>query len=510
MASPPQTLPADFFSKKLGMASPSASPPATLPADFFSKKTTDGNPQLEGLKSEGFLESAWNAIKSPIGAAKEMLTPRSRAEKEAQVQKALNWADRFVAAHQNGTDAEKKAVNDEALVSLPFGSTVYKAKEGNYAGAAGDVAGLAALGGVAKAAGNPVVQGAVKGAAKSAVEIQPMTLRGVTVPVPTVGASAAGGGAVTSMMGLGHAPGVVIGAAVPIIRGAMRGGKAALAERALAADAAKIPPDVMEQLTRESSLPEATVPQAAPEEAATPQGQPISTPAPRWEDAAALDRLQAAQASAKPAAPVPAEAAVTPAPTPPQEAAPGAAQPPIPANESPAPSSRVVQTTTADGVGQSKLMSEEGMLSYAKEHGFTEAEARTRLEQSGHSILTRGRINRALHGMASELGIDHAGLSDIAGMEHGVKSLTQLSQDDLLGMYENLQNKRSISEPLVPKSLQGLTKPELAATVSKMTKPGLAELAEQAGLPVDSTPQQIMEAMVKEMAKNAAAGKGNQ
>lgn len=106
-------------------------------------------------RDKGFFESAWDVVKSVPAAAVEMLTPHSRAEKEAQIQKALQFADRFVSAHQGGDEAAKKAANDELMLALPGGSTIYKAKEGNYAGAAGDIAGMAVLGGVAKAAANP-------------------------------------------------------------------------------------------------------------------------------------------------------------------------------------------------------------------------------------------------------------------------------------------------------------------------------------------------------------------
>ena len=67
-------------------------------------------------------------------------------------------------------------------------------------------------------------------------------------------------------------------------------------------------------------------------------------------------------------------------------------------------------------------------------------------------LLHRARRHNALHGLSGEMGIDHGALSDIASMTHGVKSMTQLSQDQMLGMYEDLMNQQSASNPLVPKS----------------------------------------------------------
>lgn len=99
----------------------------------------------------------------------------------------------------------------------------------------------------------------------------------------------------------------------------------------------------------------------------------------------------------------------------------------------------------------SKLMSEEGLAQYAKDNGIPEDDARAALSGEGYQIAGRAHINRALHGIASELGMDHDTLSDVAKIKHRVKSMTQLSQEDMLGIYEDLLDKRSASEPLVPK-----------------------------------------------------------
>jgi hypothetical protein len=135
------------------------------------------------------------------------------------------------------------------------------------------------------------------------------------------------------------------------------------------------------------------------------------------------------------------EPAATPAPA---EAAPLAVKP---------PSSRVVEipANPEQNFGASKLMTEEGLTQYAKDNGVTEEEAANSLAADGYSVVGRSQINRALHGIASELGMDHDTLSDVAKIKHRVKSMTQLSQEDMLGLYQDLLDKRSASEPLINK-----------------------------------------------------------
>lgn len=119
------------------------------------------------------------------------------------------------------------------------------------------------------------VGGAVKGAAKAAV-----TPTSLVRASPVEAVTAALGSYLGKELGLpGHVAGGLAGRMAPqIIKAGYRGGKTALAERAatkaatandaaLAADASKIPPDVMAELTRESGVPEAPA-QEAPSAAA--------------------------------------------------------------------------------------------------------------------------------------------------------------------------------------------------------------------------------------------------
>ena len=118
------------------------------------------DPNLESLKSQGFLESALNTIKAPLSMVLDMVTPHPLADRKKY---ALQLVDRVADVMKNGTPEQRQQLNDQMLAAIPFGSTVYKAKEGNLAGAAGDIAGMAALGGAANAAGavrSPVKLGA--------------------------------------------------------------------------------------------------------------------------------------------------------------------------------------------------------------------------------------------------------------------------------------------------------------------------------------------------------------
>lgn len=132
-----------------------------------------------------------------------------------------------------------------------------------------------------------------------------------------------------------------------------------------------------------------------------------------------------------------------------------------PVEEGPAPikppASRVVNVPVdpSKQFAPSKLMTEEGLAQYAKDNGIPEDQARTALSSEGYQVIGRAQLNRALHAIGSEMGMDHDTLSDVAKITHRVKSMTQLSQEQMLGLYQDLLDKRSISEPLVNKSEMG-------------------------------------------------------
>lgn len=124
-------------------------------------KTPDKDTSVAGrLKGEGFLESAWNGAKgmammvpsTVMEAGRNVIHTLSsppgsgQAEYDAKIKQM-----RDVAAKAKGGDKESR---DRMIAGVPGGSTAIKVREGNYAGAAGDLAapvvlGLAAKGGSA-------------------------------------------------------------------------------------------------------------------------------------------------------------------------------------------------------------------------------------------------------------------------------------------------------------------------------------------------------------------------
>jgi GNAT superfamily N-acetyltransferase len=121
------------------------------------------------------------------------------------------------------------------------------------------------------------------------------------------------------------------------------------------------------------------------------------------------------------------------------------------ASANPAPASRVVNVPASAEFAPSKLMSEEGLTKYANDNGVTEDEARKMLEGDGYQIAGRSQLNRALHAVGTELDMDHDTLSDVAKIQFRVKSMKQLSQEDMLQFLEDLNNRRAVNNPMLGK-----------------------------------------------------------
>ncbi len=169
-------------------------------------------------------------------------------------------------------------------------------KEGNLAGAGGRVLGTAAM------AAAPELLGRA-GAALADTKVGAGAIGAAKAAAPDLASGAgmiAGGEALAQVPGMAYPAHIAMAypAAKLIKSGLVKGSKgwkaavdaraAEIAARAndarLAADAAKIPPDVMAELLSDSGGPEAD---------AVPQGQPIPGRAPAWEDEAAIARLEA-------------------------------------------------------------------------------------------------------------------------------------------------------------------------------------------------------------------------
>ncbi len=103
---------------------------------------------------------------------------------------------------------------------------------------------------------------------------------------------------------------------------------------------------------------------------------------------------------------------------------------------------------------QPRIMTEDGVKAYAQENGVPLADARKQLLDDGFSIMGRGTLNRALHAIGAELGLDHEALSGVVRMPYkdkGYKSMAQMSQDEMLAELNALQEKRAITTPLASK-----------------------------------------------------------
>jgi len=98
-----------------------------------------------------------------------------------------------------------------------------------------------------------------------------------------------------------------------------------------------------------------------------------------------------------------------------------------------------------------EIMTEDALAKHAASHDVPLEDARKVVEDAGYKVVGRSYLNRALHGLGNEMGLDHDAISTKAAQDYGVKSLTQLSQEQLLEMLNDLQGKRSISEPLPKK-----------------------------------------------------------
>lgn len=121
----------------------------------------------------------------------------------------------------------------------------------------------------------------------------------------------------------------------------------------------------------------------------------------------------------------------------------------------PEPKSTVVSVPARGEMAPAKLMSEEGLAQYSKDNGLTEDDARQSLTGEGYQIIGRSALNRALHGIGTELDMNHDILSDVAKIQFRVKSMSQLSQEDMLQLYKDLQERRAVNNPMLGKGELG-------------------------------------------------------
>lgn len=253
----------------------------------------------------GFFESAWNAI-NPAPAVREWLN-RPQAHRDAM--DALTVGMRLHKEKREPTPAEQEIIdrgmkadlqhpegNILAEMSGPGFTAAGQVKDGNLSGAAGTLVGgygvpaaLGAAGGTEAVRSIPTaVKGAVSGAADAATEMVPFSRYGVKISAPKPVVTGAAGAAAARLMGLPATAGAAVGAAAPVVKGAISGARAALADRLAAigeksaaaerAAAAAAP-------KRLPAAPDASFVRSVPAEPPTPKGllgpgRTIITPAP--------------------------------------------------------------------------------------------------------------------------------------------------------------------------------------------------------------------------------------
>ena len=158
-----------------------------------------------------FLNSFGPAVTSPISAAQEMLTPHSNAEKQAQIQHAMDVYSQL----QSKDPKIQQSARDQIISALPFGSTYLKARNGDIAGAVGDIGGIgalgAAMGGTGAALDSDLAQSLGSGIKAGAKDVAVGTAK-----------TAAGGGVALGAHSLGGGPFMEYILAKPLIKSGLK------------------------------------------------------------------------------------------------------------------------------------------------------------------------------------------------------------------------------------------------------------------------------------------------
>lgn len=370
------------------------------------------------------------------------------------------------------------------------------------------------LGAAAEAIPNIPGAGAAGAAAKGAIVggikegAKPIEYGMHKLPIPAAIAGAAAGRFAGHVMGPGGATvGTIVGGAAPIVRGAIKGGKEALGDyratqrvgnartpswSGVPAASPEAPPPVEAILSQlpsgrtpgpmqpppapppRVSLPEQAgisggmpppKPPVEPIQGTLPSGrkpggiqnqQPQGPPEAPVVPTISLDDIAQSTAGKKFSRLNPQEQLVVKQIA--QQA--NKSGPPTPPTAQPAAPKPVAQTIAPSGESVAKapkewpkhIVTEDGIRAQAADHGVPEVDARTAVVQNGYQIMGRADLNRLIHAIGQDMGLDHATLSDVAKQTYRVKSLSQLNQDQMLEMYHNLLGKQSAKDPTLPKT----------------------------------------------------------
>lgn len=412
-----------------------------------------------------------NTLAHPIDAAASAFNV-PKLQEIAQHISAGDYGKAALAVGQYATDNPAKRMGDQMV-----GDVAHDVKEGNYAGAGGRILGDAAmLAGpkLGELAADTKIGSAVTAGAKAAAP-----------DVATGGAMIAGGEAIAQVPGMSIPARIALGypGAKQVGAGLKKGiaaGKAAYAERLTkavnaakearaATDAANVPPDVMAELTRESEVP-APPPQAPQAAAQQPiPGQrligapPQVTQMPAAPDASFVRSVPATypEPSAPPPAQAPAAAATQ---APPQEVPPGAAAPIH-------PNHAIKRTEMAQRFAKTLYNEGKGMTATDLrdlETGYT-----SQMMRDADVPYRWGDLADAMGEKMPSAGTVKEIIDRVAAMERQAKETPVVRENR--------------TTEIAPKKASQMTRAELNA--------------KQAGLPVNATRQQIMEAMKAEMEK---------
>jgi hypothetical protein len=262
--------------EKYGAAPPSApaGEPSALSRAAGSFWDKIGGKQLEALAGAAKNGDAGKAVDTLKGILNGV------ASEGPRIMDQLNQAG-DAASHGSLRGFLHHVITAVPVVGPMSDAGAHEISEGKIPEAVGTAAALA-FPGVAKevapsrealASAGTAARGAAKGAYQAATETVPLTKLGVEVSLPKPLVTGAAAATAARVVGLPHELGAVVGAAAPIVKGAVEGAKAALAERVQRA--------VESLKTPEAEAPPATGPGVPPSPEPTPTPTPqAAAPAP--------------------------------------------------------------------------------------------------------------------------------------------------------------------------------------------------------------------------------------
>jgi hypothetical protein len=94
----------------------------------------------------------------------------------------------------------------------------------------------------------------------------------------------------------------------------------------------------------------------------------------------------------------------------------------------------------SESPGTAKIATEHQVQQHANESGIGIDEAKKQLEDSGHEVYNRAKLNKAIHGLGRSKGLTHDDISDIASSTHKTDSMSKLTEDQLHNLYKTISD----------------------------------------------------------------------